>query len=170
MFFVHPLARMSSNCLNFDDWGHDLGGCCPQTGNLELDHYLIHLISGRWEWDDTSRSFGWKWCDRKSSSRRAGVERLSLRSFTVFRRQRNETVLYLTLSLLKAKGIFHHLQHVLWGSPIVFLPKQEYSQFSHNLHHALVENQFHQSITNVFAKAKESGHCCEDRGRDGYVP
>jgi len=67
--YIH-LQGWLPNCLNFDDWGHDLGGCCPPTGNLpQLDSTLSdssHLRRQRtWEWDDSSRSFGWEWCDRE---------------------------------------------------------------------------------------------------------
>ena len=113
----------------------------------------------------------------KKSSRRTGVERLSLRplngfqettktSVTKHRATKRCCILRYLCKKPKASSsspafplsrILSRLNAPMqnhWGSrPIVFLPKQEYS---HNLHHAsLVE--FRQSITNVFAKAENSG-------------
>jgi len=124
-----------------------------KSSSARLDHYLIHLTSQkqrRWEWDDSSRSFGWKWCDRKKVFKKDRQEPQPSTPYGFQERAQRNGVVSCAI-IVKSQRHLHHLQHVLSGSPpIAFLPKQEYSQFSHNLHHASWV-EYDQSITSWLA-------------------
>jgi len=150
--FIHPFARTSSNCLNFDDWGHDLGGCCPPTGNLQLDHCLIRLTSGDNEDGNAMTLPGvldGNNVTGKKSSRRTGVERLAFDPLRFSgdnqdwsdQKYRNEDCVVSCAIFVRSTNLHQCLMGRIWSK----------------YHQCLCKGQ------------KRADIACKDRRQDGYL-